>query len=525
MSRPPLAQRRPLLLSVMLMFLIVLVSGGAGVYVLSDPILDDTFGMIRVATSINQLYEHEVDWSSLMKAGMDKMFDRLDRYSGYVEPRRWDRMREELSGSYTGIGVSVVQHNNGLLIMSVREDGPAAAGGILNGDIVIRIDSVYLRGLDVYEATDVLRGPVGTEVELDLFRAVDDDTLTVIIPRRKIDLVHIPFAGFTPDSVIYVRLLDFDAGASHDLEAALDSLLENPDIDPVGVILDLRGNPGGLFSEAYETANLFLDGGRFIVGTDGRSRWSEEKHYSSGDDMTGGLPLVVIVDGGSASSSEIVAGSLRQLGRATLVGDTTFGKGLVQGFDRLYDGSAVRLTISRYYLANDLYLNEFDSCLVDIGHGLVPDHLVAFPEQNAFPRALERSLLLNQFANHFQDEINAVTDQHELDDGWVSRFERFALDEGFEFISPTTEQAEVVAVLVALDGLTPGARQVAGRMLERSREVDADQFVRFRQFIKRRLKQIACERKYGSYTAYKRAIVPSRPDIQLAAEIVKASGR
>jgi len=522
-NRPTLSQRKPFLLAVLFMFLTVLVAGGAGVYVLSDSSLDDAFDLVRVANRINLLSHVEVDWSRLQQAALNKMFERLDRFSGYMEPRRWDRLREEQSGSYTGIGVSVTQHDNGLLIMSVREDGPAAACGLLNGDIIIRVDSVVLAGLDVYEATNILRGPVDSEVDLGVHRPVDRDTLLITVNRQKIDFVHIPFAGYTPDSAIYIRLLDFDAGASASVEAALDSLLEKPGTNPTGVILDLRGNPGGLFLEAYKTANLFLDDGQFIVGTDGRSRWQNEEHYSSGDDLTGGLPIVVLVDNGSASSSEIVAWALHQLGRATLVGDTTFGKGLVQGFNRLHDGSALRLTISRYYLAGDLYLNEFDSELVDVGHGLVPDHLITFSELNPFPRALERSLLLNQFANRFQDEIIAATDQLELGDEWIDRFEQFAHDSGFQFVSRTTNRAEVVALEVALEDLDPATQQAANRLLAQSRADDADQLHRYSNFIKRRLTRIALEREAGSYAAYQKATVPLRPDIRLAGEILRAA--
>ena len=523
MNRPSLAQRSPLVVSVFLLCLIVLVGGGAGVYVLSDPGLSDAINLMRVATVIDRVYEHNVSWNRLIDAGMQEMFSRLDPYSGYMDPRRWSRMHEELSGSYTGIGVTVMPHDDGLLIMSVREDGPAAAAGILSGDVVVGVDSTTLHGLDILQATDILRGTENTEVTLTVYRPVDEDTISIRITRQKIDFVHIPFAGFTPDTVIYIRLLDFDAGASRDLKTALDSLLVRPGVIPLGVILDLRDNPGGLFSEAYQTASLFLEKDQFIVGTDGRSRWNEERHFSSGPDITKGLPLVIIVDRGSASSSEIFAGSLSQLDRAVLIGDTTYGKGLVQGFSWLYDGSALRLTVSRYYLADSLYLNEFDSTLTEIGHGLVPDYLFRFPDQEPFVRALERSLLLSQFAARYQDEIIAQTDQFDLDDSWVSRFMEYAGGEGFTFRSSTTEQAETFADLAALEEASPTIRQLAKDIAANSRRIDFDQFGEYGDYIKRRLKQIALERRFGSYLAYQRAIVPSRPDIRFATELLKAT--
>jgi carboxyl-terminal processing protease len=296
-------------------------------------------------------------------------------------------------------------------------------------------------------------------------------------------------------------------------------------MEPTGVILDLRGNPGGLFVEAYKTANLFLEGGQFIVGTDGRSRWSEETHSSSGGDITGGLPLAVLVDRGSASSAEIVAGSLRQLGRAFLVGDTTFGKGLVQGYHSLLDGSAVRLTISRYYLADSLYLNEFDSALVDTGHGLVPDHWLRFPQRDGFVRALERSLLLNRFAHEHTDEIAATADLFELDDSWVRRFEVYARAEGFEYHSATTDRTREMVDLVVEGDVSREFRRAAERMLSQSIEHDDARFAEYGDYIKRRLRQIALERKFGSFVAYERAIVPAREDIRLAAALLKERRR
>lgn len=523
MNQPSLAQRSPLIVSVFLLFLIVLVGGGAGVYVLSDPGLSDAISLFRITQTIDQVYEHSVNWNRLIDAGMQEMFSRLDPYSGYMDPRRWSRLHEEFSGSYTGIGVTVSPHDEGLLIMSVREDGPAAAAGVLSGDVVVRIDSTSLHGLDILQATDILRGTESTQVTLMIYRPVDGDTLRVEVKRQKIDFVHIPFAGFTPDTAIYIRLLDFDAGASHDLKTALDSLLAKPGVKPVGVVLDLRDNPGGLFSEAYQAANLFLEKGRFIVGTDGRSRWDEEQHYSSGPDITKGLPLAIIVDRGSASSSEIFAGSLSQLGRAVLIGDTTFGKGLVQGFSRLYDGSALRLTVSRYYLPDSLYLNEFDSALHDIGHGLVPEHLYRFPDQESFPRALERSLLLNQFAALHQDEIVAQTDQFDLDDSWVDRFRQYAVSEKFGYRSSTTAQIETVADLAALEEALPAIQQLVKDVAANSHKIDQGQCGKYGDYIKRRLKQIALERKFGDYLAYKNAVVPSRPDIRFATALLKAT--
>jgi len=275
-----------------------------------------------------------------------------------------------------------------------------------------------------------------------------------------------------------------------------------------------------LLTEAYQTANIFLDSEQLIVGTDSRSRWNEAKFLSSGDDITGGLPMAVIVDRGSASAAEIVAGALGQLGRAFLVGDTTFGKGLVQGFTRFQDGSGLRLTISRYYLEGGVYLNEFDSTLDDVGHGLVPDYHAGFVEYEEFPRKLENSLLLQQFANRFEEEIIAASGSFRLSDEWVHRFEQYAKDRGFHFISRITQRAQLVLDLAYIERAGIKTVKSVGVVLRRSKADDRRQFGAYSNYVKMRLRQIAHERRYGTYRAYDAVITRERPEIQLATQLL-----
>jgi len=522
MTGQPRSTRFSIALSALFLFVTVLLCGTTGVYVMSDRDLHQALSFARVAQEIDLIYPGQVNWDNLFDDAMDGMIGRLDRFSNYHEPSQFGRIREDMSGSYTGIGVSVVQHQRGLLIMSVREDGPAAGAGLLSGDIIVGVDSTQLSGLGIESSTGLLRGPEDTKIQLSIFRPAESDTLQIEVTRRRIEFIRVPYAGFTADSMIYVRLLDFDAGASDAVERVLDSLLNEKGVTPQGIILDLRGNPGGLFNEAYETANLFLDDGQFIVGTKGRSRWNEEKHFSSGEDITGGLPMAVLVDNGSASSSEIAAGALKQLGRAVLVGDTTFGKGLVQGFTRFLDGSALRLTISRYYLEGNVFLNEFDSTLNDTGHGLPPDYVVDFVERESFPRALDYSLLLNRFANLHTDEIVAASDRFSLDDTWVEQFEAFASEEEFDYASPMRRAAESLYNIAQLESRSPATVAAAERLLTEARRQEEDRFAKYGKYIKMRLKQIALERKFGTREAYARAIVPDRDDIRFAAEVLKA---
>jgi carboxyl-terminal processing protease len=525
MTEPAFISRWRLLQAVVFLLLIVIIAGASGVYVLSDRQLQQSLLFAQTALQIEELYGQVVDRRDLIQGAREGMFGILDRYSSYLEPEQFNRLEEEFTGAYGGIGISVVGHEQGLLIMSVREDGPAGKVGLLSGDIIIIADSVDLSDVRAADATTLLRGEPGTEVNISVIRPATADTLQFTLERRNIDLIHVAFAGLTPDGVIYIRLLDFGGGSSDDVEAALDSLMALPDRRPAGVILDLRSNPGGLLQEAYRTADLFLDGGQLIVGTDGRSRWNEERHFSSGSDRTGGLPMAILVDGGSASASEIVAGALQQLGRAVLVGDTTFGKGLVQGFSKFPDGSGTRLTISRYYLDGGLYINRFDSTLDETGSGLAPDYPLSFVEQEAFPRALEYSLLLQQFANEYQDRIIEDYRSSGLDTVWVEQFARYAAENGFEYRSEVTESAREIQSIIWQDYADSRLREVADRLVASAQRDDSLHFVKYADYIRFRLAQLAIERKDGRRRAYEEVVIRHRADIRYCVDVLQKTAR
>ncbi|MFQ6008678.1 MAG: S41 family peptidase, partial [Candidatus Zixiibacteriota bacterium] len=258
----------------------------------------------------------------------------------------------------------------------------------------------------------------------------------------------------------------------------------------------------------------------FIIGTDARSRWNEKQYFASGEDVINGVPMAIIVDRGSASSAEIVAGALKQAGRAILVGDTTFGKGLVQGFTKFPNGDGLRLTIARYYFADNLFLNHFDSALNDIGHGLAPDYYYRFVERQPFLQTLESSLLLQQFANIHQDEIlNAAADT-EIADIWIEKFVCYAKEQLFIYKSSATKVAESLHQLSEVECSLEETRKIAAAISQRANRDDETQFYRFADYIYLRLREIAFERKFGTYRAYRDVIVPWRPIIQFVSAIL-----
>ncbi len=517
MSHTPELDRKSLLLSLIFILILLLISGGMSLYILTDKSVEQALKLITAALKIEENYHADVDMNQLIVSAREEIFNRLDRYSSYYKDEQFEQMDIELSGSYSGIGVSVIQNEKGLLIMSVREDGPAFSAGLYSGDIIVEVDSTELTDMTTAEAIRFLKGEEKTEVYLRIYRPVTDVYFDVSVIREKMSFIHIPFAGFTSDSLIYIRLLDFDAGASEDLEQVLDSLISN---NTKGIILDLRNNPGGLFSEGYKIANLFLEDNILIVGTDARTRWRENRYYSDGKDITNNIPLALIVNKGSASASEIVAGALQQANRAILVGDTTFGTGPVQGFITFPYGDGLKLTVSRYYFDGNIFLNDFDSALIDTGHGLIPDYFYDDKINNYFLFELENSFILRDFATEYQDEIIEAVQSGQLDNIWIDKLIKYTQQKDKIIKSKQTLAAEdlnLVAQYVKSDSKT---KKTIDNIISISKKSDITNYYENSEYITYRLARLAYQRKLGTYEMYKQVVLNQQTIIKIASDIL-----
>lgn len=513
--------RRSLVLASLFAVALVMVCGSIALYVLSSPDIRLVHQFAASFAKVESAYAETIDRERLIQSARQGMFDRLDRYSFYIPPINMDRMREEFTGSYAGIGVTIVSHDGGLMVVSVRVEAPAQAAGLLIGDVILADSATVGPDQNPNDLLNLLRGEPGDSLTIHVYRRAVNDTLEISLPRQTVKLEHIPFAGITSDNMLYFKLEDFETGAADDIRAAIDSLLTKNDNPPDGIIFDLKGNPGGRLAEAFLTANIFLDEDLLIVGTTGRSRWKDQASYSTGEDLTGGLPIVVLVDNHSASASEIVAGALKQHGRATLVGDTTFGKGLVQGYSGFPDGSGMRLTISRYYLEGGLYLNQFDSTFTEIGSGLVPDHWYKFDSDRRFIRVLESSFLFYDFASINNDSLVEQTKDGTISDKWLDRFAAFASREGFVYTSESTLEARRLVDLAATGEHSKGLVKAANDLLIKAQKLDLDMLFEHGEYVKRRLAEIAWRRKFGTYEAWSKITIRNRTDIAYAAEVME----
>lgn len=300
----------------------------------------------RVLELVQQNYVDEVDPKPLIEGAITGMLEKLDPHSTYVDADRFQRMNERNQGEYFGIGVSFDIREGYITVISPIENSPSDRLGIRSGDRIIKIDGVSAKGISQEEVYDKLRGPKGSKVHVTVSRPGMDELLEFDIIRDKIPIYSVPYKFMLDAQTGYVRATRFSATTSQELEAAVDSL-ESAGMKRL--IFDLRGNSGGYLNQAIEVADKFLPGGKVVVYTKGRIPDSSQYYYSTDNDEHPQFPVIVLVDHGSASASEIVAGAVQDHDRGLICGMTTFGKGLVQRQYTLRDGSALLLTVAHYF--------------------------------------------------------------------------------------------------------------------------------------------------------------------------------
>jgi carboxyl-terminal processing protease len=318
----------------------------------------------KVLQLVRQDYvdEAKASYQALIMAALRGMLSSLDPHSQYLEAREYKAVQDDTRSRFSGVGVVLALKDGKLVVMSTMEGGPAVRAGILAGDQVLRVEGQLAEKLGSVEAANLLRGDSGAAVSLTIYRPSTQDTFELELQRESINVPSVRDAGLVlregaGDSKIgYVRLTQFNTTTAAELLKALEELEKS---GMQGLILDLRGNPGGLLEAAIEVASHFLPAGSLVVSTEGRVN-SQNKFYRTpaGSAPRANYPVALLVNGASASAAEILAGALRDLRRAVLVGETTFGKGSVQSVIPLQDGTAIRLTTAKYYTPGKQVIHE-----------------------------------------------------------------------------------------------------------------------------------------------------------------------
>ena len=326
----------------------------------NDNIYDkiDIFG--EVLEKINKEYVDDVDPSKSMDAAINGLLQSLDPYSAYMTPESFKSMQTETSGEFGGLGIEVGMEAGVVKVISPIDDTPASKAGLKAGDYIVKIEGTQVQGKTLTEAVELMRGPVGSSLEITVRRKGKKKAIIFNITREIIKVQSVK-SKILNDSVGYIRLTSFNENSSQQIKKTISKFNKNKNLN--SFILDLRNNPGGLLSQAIKISDFFLENGE-IVSTKSRRASENRKWFAKKGDLIDGKSMIVLINYGSASASEIVAGALKDHKRAIIIGENSYGKGSVQSIIPLKNKGAIRLTISKYYLPSGKSISEI---------GITPD--------------------------------------------------------------------------------------------------------------------------------------------------------
>jgi len=312
----------------------------------------DLFG--EVLEKVNKEYVDEINQSDSMDSAINGLLQSLDPYSAYMSPEIFNEMQTETSGEFGGLGIEVGMESGVVKVISPIDDTPASKAGIKAGDYIIKIDNIQVQGKSLSEAVDLMRGPVGSSINLTIRRVGQKKALNFDVIREIIEIRSVR-AELLKKNIGYIRLTSFNENSSEQIKDQIKKFEKKLNVN--SYILDLRNNPGGLLSQAIKVSDFFLNNGE-IVSTKSRKASENRKWFAKKGDLIGGKTLIILINYGSASASEIVAGALKDHKRAIILGENSYGKGSVQSIIPLKNKGAIRLTVAKYYLPSGKSISE-----------------------------------------------------------------------------------------------------------------------------------------------------------------------
>ena len=308
----------------------------------------------EVLDKINKEYVEEINQSDAMDAAINGVLNSLDPYSAYMSPELYESMQTETSGEFGGLGIEVGMEAGVIKVISPLDNSPAAEVGVKAGDYIVKINDIQVQGKSLSEAVDIMRGPVGSDIEITVRRRGERKALVFNITREKIKVSSVK-SEILDNQTGYLRLTSFNENSSGQIRDKIKEFKKNENVK--NYILDLRNNPGGLLSQAIKITDFFIDSGE-IVSTKSKRKYESRKFFAKKGDILDGNTIVVLINYGSASASEIVAGALKDHKRAIIIGENSYGKGSVQSIIPLKNKGAIRLTVSKYYLPSGKSISE-----------------------------------------------------------------------------------------------------------------------------------------------------------------------
>ena len=413
----------------------------------------EVFGKIYKEVILN--YVDEVDPEKFIRAGIKGMLSELDPYTVFIDEKHSEEVDALTTGKYGGIGISISKFDTSIVVIKVSRGYPADKAGIRVGDMIVQIDSIYVKDKSLDEVRSLMVGKPGTQLKVKVIREGVSNPLVFELTRAEVEVKNITFYDFIDDGIAYIKLERFSRNAGEELRRVIKNLQSKGEIK--GLILDLRDNPGGLLDAAVDVVEKFVPEGSLIVSTKGRKPDAVRNYFSTEKPILLDVPLVVVVNGSSASASEIVAGAIQDLDRGVVLGTKTFGKGLVQTITYLSYNTFLKMTTAKYYTPSGRCIQEIDyfhkpdgvfiqkpdseqkvfktknGRIVYAEGGIFPDTVVEEKKRSDFVEALAQRRLFFKFANKFRAENESIPDDFVINDSVFSRFEDFVKKSNFSY--------------------------------------------------------------------------------------------
>lgn len=498
---------------------------------------------------LNTYYVDDIDPNKLMTDGITKMLDGLDPFTNYITGADLDEYQLQTTGKYGGIGARIGKIGDYVVITDPYEGYPAQKAGLEAGDAILEIDGKVATKYNSDEVSQLLKGEPGTKITIKVRKAVSNEEKTLTFNREEIKIQNVPYYGMVNNQVGYIKLSMFTDNASQEVQDALRDLKKNPNLK--GVILDLRGNGGGLLNEAINICNTFVDKGTNIVNTKGKIAEANMQYATTGKPVDTDIPLAVLTDGGSASASEIVSGSMQDLDRGVIIGQNTYGKGLVQVTRPVAYKSKLKVTISKYYIPSGRCIQRIDyshrnadgiaSALPDSlrkefktkngrivkdGAGIEPD--IKTEEQRISPIAvsLYTHNHLFQFANQYKHDHPQLRGGNDftMTDEEYNQFVDFLKGKEYDYTTPSESKLEDLKKSIKDDNYSEEVQKGIGELEAQLKHDKSKDLIKFKPEIKRLLEEEIVSR----YTYEKGRIANSLkddPDVKKAAEVLGDSSR
>lgn len=502
------------------------------------------FGKVYTDVALN--YVDPIDPERFMHAGIDGMLKTLDPYTVYLGEKESDELDLVTTGKYAGVGITIGLRDGYITVISPMEGYSAAKQGIQSGDRILEIDGKVLKSRSTEEVRELVRGVPGTSLKMKIEREGELQPIEFVLIREEIPVRNVTFAGFVSDGIAYIRLERFSRTAGDDVRSSIKDLQSKGSIK--GVVLDLRDNPGGLLDIAVDVVSKFLPESTLVVSTKGRRNDSERKYYTTETPMLGDVPLAVLVDRGSASASEIVAGAIQDLDRGVIVGTRSFGKGLVQTITRITENSSLKITSGRYYTPSGRSIQEVDyshrtrdgvftvkpdsarnrfrtahNRLVLDGEGIVPDTTVPDESSSKLLEELARKAMLFKFANHLATVKRNLPENLEVTDALVLEFDAFLKEKNFQYEEESEVQLKALRESAGKARYGKQFYEEVDRLAKIILEEKGRAFERYDKEVRRALKLEIIERFKGEKTAIQASFKDDR-QLQIAATLLKSKG-